>query len=204
MKKIMTKILLCLCACFCVLASGCSKEDTEVQDTEYTLIQNAVYATPSNPTQEQIKVYNELSQVLNENGDAQRVAELVAVNFAYQFFTLYQKSGKEDIGGLMFLPEEEQEAFRAYAMMHYYNNYQAVITQYSKEDLPNVILHEVNDIHEEQLPYGQLMYDGFIVQLTLKYADSKLPVDGLKSTMSVQVINLDGVYRVIAVEDGAN
>ena len=42
------------------------------------------------------------------------------------------------------------------------------------------------------------------VSLILKYSDSKLPADGMKTKMQVQVIQLDGVYRVIAVEDPQN
>ena len=201
MKKFINKCLLCLCACCCAWVGGCSSQETKEEEENVALIANAVYEAPSNPTREQILVYNELSEALNHNAQDDKVAQLVAVNFAYEFLSLYQKSGKEDIGGLTFLPEDEREAFRSYALIHYYNNYQAVLSQYGEEDLPNVILHEVSYCEPQQIYYGQLYYDGYIVGLTLKYADSKLPADGLKTTMEVQVINNNGVYQVIALED---
>lgn len=202
MKELMKKVLLCVSACSLLFVSGCqSDEETEPKVEELQLVTNSVYDAPTNPTQEQIKVYNELSEALKNGTDDAKTAQLVAVNFAYDFFSLYNKTGKDDIGGLSFLPEDERDAFKAYALYKYYNNYATVISQYSKDDLPNVIMHEVTATEPAQLLYNQLTYDGYVVTLTLKYADSKLPADGLKTTMSIQVINLDGVYRVIAVED---
>ncbi len=37
--------------------------------------------------------------------------------------------------------------------------------------------------------------------LTLKYEESKLPSDGLKTVMKVSVIEIDNISYVIAVED---
>lgn len=202
MKQFANKCLLCLCAFSCLWLGGCSAEGEKKEEENVALIANAVYEAPSNPTKEQILVYNELSEALNNHAESDKIAQLVAVNFAYEFFSLYQKSGKDDIGGLTFLPEDEREAFRAYASIHYYNNYQAVLAQYSAQDLPNVILHEISHCEAQQIYYGDLYYDGYIVGLTLKYADSKLPADGLKTTMEIQVINNNGVYQVIALEDG--
>ncbi len=202
MKKRWKGCLLCLLVLSLCMVSGCSKKDTEdAPKEEVSLVSNAVYENPTHPTQEQIVVYNELSNALNNNGDQSKVAELVAVNFAYEFFSLYQKEGKEDIGGLTFLPEAEKDAFKSYAMYHYYNNYATVVSQYSKDDLPNVIMHEVSSVEPMQITYYEQPYDGYEVALVLKYGDSKLPADSLKTTMRVQVINMDGVYRVIAVED---
>lgn len=202
MKKRWKGCLLCLLVLSICMVSGCSKKDTEeAPKEEVSLVSNAVYENPTHPTQEQIVVYNELSDALNNNGEQSKVAELVAVNFAYEFFSLYQKEGKEDIGGLTFLPQAEKDAFKSYAMYHYYNNYATVVSQYSKDDLPNVVMHEVTSTEPMEITYYEQPYEGYEVALVLKYGDSKLPADSLKTTMRVQVINMDGVYRVIAVED---
>ncbi len=201
MKDRIIKIMFCCVIGSLLVVSGCSKQEEKKEEEKLTLVKNSVYTAPTNPTNPQIKVYNELSDALNNNAPQSEVASLVAVNFAYEFFSLYQKNGKEDIGGLTFLPQDEIEAFTSYAMLHYYNNYATVVSQYSKDDLPNVIMHEVSSVEETDIAYNQLVYDGYRVGLILKYADSKLPVDGLKTTMHVQVCNMDGVYRVVAVED---
>lgn len=202
MKKYLRSAMLCLLTGLLCVVSGCSKDKAdEDKKTEVSLVENAVYDSPKNATQEQIKVFNELSKALNSNADKSKVAELVAVNFAYEFFSLYQKSGKEDVGGLTFLPKDELKDFKEYAIYHYYNNYATVISQYSKDDLPNVIMHEVSSVEPVELTYYEQLYEGYEVSLVLKYADSKLPADGMKTNMNIQVINMDGVYRVIAVED---
>ena len=202
MKKYLRSAVLCLIVGLLCIMSGCSKDKAEDdKKTEVSLVENAVYDSPKNATQEQIKVFNELSKALNSNADKSKVAELVAVNFAYEFFSLYQKSGKEDIGGLTFLPKDEVKDFKEYAIYHYYNNYATVVSQYSKDDLPNVIMHEVGTVEPAEVTYYEKTYEGYEVSLVLKYADSKLPADGMKTNMTIQVINMDGVYRVIAVED---
>ena len=202
MKKYLRSAVLCLFVGLLCIMSGCSKDKAEDdKKTEVSLVENAVYDSPKNATQEQIKVFNELSKALNSNADKSKVAELVAVNFAYEFFSLYQKSGKEDIGGLTFLPKDEVKDFKEYAIYHYYNNYATVVAQYSKDDLPNVIMHEVGTVEPAEVTYYEKTYEGYEVSLVLKYADSKLPADGMKTNMTIQVINMDGVYRVIAVED---
>ena len=205
MEKRIKRGMLCLMATCLCMVGGCSKDtEEENKQEEVSLIANAVYESPKNATPEQTKVFNELSNALNNNAEQRKVAELVAVNFAYEFFSLYQKEGKEDIGGLTFLPKDEQADLKEYAMYHYYNNYTTVVSQYSKKDLPNVIMHEVKATEPIEVTFHEQAYEGYAVSLILKYSDSKLPADGMKTKMQVQVIQMDGVYRVIAVEDPQN
>lgn len=200
MKRFTKLCLLGLCVSLLVTLHGCGSKQKETKET-YTLQTNSVYEAPEHPTQEQIREFNELSNAVQNHADSQKMAELVAVNFAYEFFTLKEKTGKEDVGGLTFIPKEKQEEFKDYAVYKYYNNYQAVIAQYGKDELPNVILHEVNQVTPSSLMYNQATYDGYVVFLTLKYEESKLPSDGLKTLMKVSVIEIDNVSYVIAVED---
>ena len=197
----MKKILVGCSVLSLLLVSGCQNNEDEPPQETLTLLTNDVYEAPKNPTQEQIKVYNELSEALKANAADEKIASLVAVNFAYDFFSLYNKTDKTDIGGLMFLPEESHEEFINMAAYKYYNNYDTVVSQYSKEDLPNVIMHEVTSVTAGQFSLHDRIYEGYAVSLTLKYKDSKLSADALKTTMKMQVIQMNGVYYVIAVED---
>lgn len=197
MKANLKKIFLTICAFSLVALTGCSKEEKK-EDVQ--LISNTVYDAPTNPTDEQIGVYNELSIALNGTGTEEKVAELVAVNFAYEFYTLKNKTGKEDVGGLTFLPEVDRDEFKSYAMYKYYTNYQTVVSQYGEESLPNVILHEVNSAQATSITYNNLVYNGYIITLTLKYEASKLPQDGLKDKVAIQVVYENGVARVVAAE----
>lgn len=205
MKDYMRKIILCMSVFSLLIISGCSNTEEPVEKEEAkTLVSNSVYDSPNNPTQEQIAVFNELSNALSSHAADELLAELVAVNFAYEFFSLYNKTGADDVGGLTFIPEASREDFKSYAAYKYYKNYATVISQYSKEDLPNVILHEVKAVTQGQFTYGNVPHNGYAVQLVLKYADSKLPQDSLKTNVTMQVIDDAGIYRVIASEDGAS
>lgn len=201
MKNFMKKFLVCCSVFSLLLVSGCQKGEEEPQKEELTLITNDVYEAPSNPTQEQIKVFNELSEALKSGASDDKIASLVAVNFAYDFFSLYNKTDKNDIGGLQFLPSTSREEFVNMAAYKYYNNYDTVVSQYSKDDLPNVIMHEVTSTKAGQFSLNGITYDGYAVALTLKYKDSKISADALKTSMNMQVIDMNGVYYVIAAED---
>lgn len=182
-----------------IMISGCSNNSQEQE--QLSIQENSIYRAPVNPTQPQIKVFNELSESLKNSDQPKKIAEMVAVNFVYDFFSMFNKSSKDEVGGLQFLPSEKQEEFQAYAKLKYYDNYDAIVAQYGKESLPNVILHEVKSVVEQKLLYNQLTYDGYVVNLEVKYQESKFPQDVLKTQMSVQVILNEGVYQVIAVED---
>lgn len=200
MKRFMKFCLLSICGCMVLSLHGCGKKEQESKE-EYTLQTNKIYEAPKHPTQEQIREFNELSKAIENQSSSEKMAELVAVNFAYEFFSLAMKTGKDDVGGLTFIPKEKQTEFKDYAIYKYYNNYQTVISQYSQDDLPSVIMHEVNQVKPAQLMYNQETYDGYIVTLTLKYEESKMPADGLKTVMNISVIEIENVSYVIALED---
>lgn len=201
MNKTMKNIFMSFAILSLVILGGCDTQETPVVEEEIKIVSNNIYEVPKNPTKEQITVFNELSKALTSNASDDEVASLVAVNFAYNFYSLYGKESKSDIGGLQFLPELSREEFSSYASYKYYHNYDTVVSTYGKDDLPNVISHQVKSVSASQFLYNQLQYDGFEVILALNYQESGLAVGKLKSNVTMQIINNNGRYEVIASED---
>lgn len=203
MRKITKHSLVCMCVLSMLFVSGCSKEEEkEPVVEEIKIVNNNVYEAPVNPTKEQANIYNELSQALTTTTSTdESIAGLVAKNFAYEFYTLYGKSDKNAIGGLTFIPEISKEEFKTYALSKYYKDYDTIVSKYSKEDLPNVTAHQVGAITANLFTYNGLVYDGFLVPLTLTYAQSKIDSATLKTKTNVQVIDMNGVYYVVAAEE---
>lgn len=203
MKSVYKKLLLCSCAVL-LLLSGCSGSDEEKPKTEekIKIVANEIYEAPSNPTKEQAKAYNKLSKAL-KGDDEQKIAELVAQSFAYDFFTLYNKKNEQDVGGLTYLPEASREEFKQYAISYYYGNYSTVVNQYDKESLPYVQEDKIVKTTATPLIYNDLTYDtGYMITMELKYKDSEISADALRRKMVVQVMKDEqGIYRVIGETD---
>ncbi len=198
MNKYMKKILIAFCVLSFFIISGCKKE--EVQPEKIEIKHNSLYEAPKNPTNEQAKVYNELSAAISEKVADQQLASLVAVNFAYDFFTMFNKDSKQDVGGLTYIPESMRQEFKNFATAYFYENYDTIVNLYGKEDLPKIIMHEIVKVEEEKVSYNKLTYDGYAVTLTVKYKDSSLSAEALKTNMKVNVFKEGNVFKVKAIE----
>lgn len=207
----MKKIICLLCLAMIITLSGCGKdEETKVEDPKVEINENSVYALANKPTDCQIELYNELSDAL-EDGTEQEIAEAVAKNFVADFYTLKNKANSEDIGGLTYLPEDKRIDFAAYASIYAYANYEKIVQQHGKKNLPAVKSVEVSGTVEDIYTYSKTIpadpvtgageqkitddYDGFEVTLTVAFAKTK--VNELPTTLTLTVIEMDGVYRVI-------
>ncbi|MEG1629677.1 MAG: hypothetical protein RR345_01060 [Erysipelotrichaceae bacterium] len=199
MKHNLKKITISACAVLLLIA-GCGKKEEPKKET-IKIVSNDVYETPIKPTLEGKKAYNKLSKALDGDNSA-KIAENVAINFAYDFFTLSNKKDENQIGGLTFIPEVSRAEFTNYALSYYYGNYKSIVNKYGKEALPYMTSCVVKKSEEASLMYQDLTYDGFMVTLNCKYKESDLSQEKLKTKMVVQVIydNTDAVYRVIAVQ----
>lgn len=197
------------------------KTENETNETKTAMVANDQYVEPLNPTEAQMKAYNKLSAAL-ENQDLEEEARQVAVSFAYDFFTLSNKKSQSDMGGLAFIPTPYIGAFEEYATSYYYGNYPTIVNEYNKKSLPEVSDVQVISTKEAQgFMYLQQPVEGYEIELKVTYAETKVPVEKLKTSMTVTVIriydydydasidykkaytqegNPKEVYRVLAVE----
>ena len=107
--------------------------DGVVEDVEY-------YAFRSNPTELQKELDLELEETIeNEGFINENVARLVAESFYVDFYTLSNKTIKNDIGGAQFLPTMYRLNFREKAINSTYLYLEAYQDEYGASELPTVI-----------------------------------------------------------------
>ena len=226
MNQIAKKLLLCVGILSVTMVSGCSSDDSSKkketakneEKAEVKMVANDVYVEPLNPTQAQIEAYNKLSQAITSE-DRKEEATMVAVSFAFDFFTLSNKEDAQDLGGLQFIPSDKIRNFMEFAQAYYYGNYPTIVNEYGKKSLPEVSGYKVDAVEAKDYTYNGSACRGYDVKLTLTYAETE--VESLKKSMTISVIEIqdyeydrtknykkdviyDGemknVYRVLAVE----
>ncbi len=200
--------------CFVLVLIGCSQtEDTTKDETEeptITIQENQLYASPKEATNYQIELYNALTEAIEENDD-EKIAESVAVNFIADFFTLKNKENVTDIGGLVYIPLHYRDAFQDFASAYVYAQYPVLVDEYGKTQLFEVQSITVENMTpqtfvysqyiEEEVPYyEELNVEGYAVEVSVAYQDTKIPEDQLKTSATVQVIPVDGAYMVIGLD----
>lgn len=195
-----------------------TSQEAQTEEKEVKLVENDLYVEPLNPTQAQIEAYNLLSEAV-ANEDHEKEAEMVAVNFAYDFFTLSNKEDSEDLGGLQFIPTDKIGYFMEFARSYYYGNYPTIVNEYGKDNLPEVSGYTVESVTASEHTYNGSPCNGYDIKLTLTYKETE--VERLKTSLTISVIELSdfdydrtkdytdtviydtemkNVYRVLAVE----
>jgi hypothetical protein len=108
---------------------------------------NDPYSIRSNATDYQKELYEDLQNAL-ESDDQQAVLENVAKNFVADFFTLSNKSIKNDIGGTQFWSSDARIVLRNKAIDTFYTNLELYIDDYGSENLPTVNSVIVEDFYQ--------------------------------------------------------
>jgi len=205
MKKLSVMIMVSLLFVLGACGKDEKKEEPKKEETKEELKANGVYELPLNPTDTQYDLYQALSKALSSDDEA--VAKAVAQNFAADFFTLKNKKSAEEVGGLTYLPEAKREEFKIFAMNYVYANYQTIISDHGKENLPEVKKVSVDSIEpttdtlvivdEETLEELSEEYEGYTVTLTIEYASTKVNEDELKTTATFTILDIDGRLEII-------
>lgn len=209
------KKLLCLLALSCLVIGGCAKEEEKPTQSKIEIKQNDIYAVPEDPTNYQVKLYNKLTKALTKDDD-EKIASLVAQNFAYDFFSLKNKDSSMDVGGLTYLPEDRQEDFKTFASSYVYGNYAVIAKEEGKSELPLVKSVKVNTVEADEFNYTVFVpensetgveaheeegtYEGWNVTLSLTYEKTKVDSEELKTETTITVINLNDRLVVIAMK----
>ena len=110
-------------------------------------------------------IYNELKRELNnENIDYKKYAELISKLFIVDFYTLSNKTSKEDVGGVQFVKEEIEDNIILNAKNTLYK-YIGI----SNEENPEVNNIELVNISEYKYKIEDKEYDGYEVKLKWEY-----------------------------------
>lgn len=183
-------------SCIMMILVGCSQKqeqkesdttNTKTEEKQIALVENDRYVEPLHPTTEQIEAFNLLSKAVEEN-NALDEAKQVGVSFIYDFFMLSNKESSDDVGGLQFIPSSYIRSFMAYAKAYYYSNYGTIVNEYGEESLPKVVNVNVISIEASKISYQNTEYDGYELQASVEYQESKLNSSMLKKDMKLSII----------------
>lgn len=194
MKQTLKKLLICT-GVLTVTLSGCGSKDTTPssdktdKEEKVSLVKNDLYVEPLKPNTAQIKAFNKLSKAVADQ-DYEEEAKMTAVSFAFDFFTLANKSSNEDVGGLQFIPTTKIFRFKEFAQSYYYNNYGQIVNEYGKDSLPEVTSYKVTSVEAGNYTFNDNPCEGYDVTLTLTYADTDIPQNKLKKSMTITVISI--------------
>lgn len=203
-------ILLLAIACLvCLLFAviNISKQSKQSDDESKIDNVNDLYVVPSNVTDYQRELYEELTNTINsindiENDDLSELAGTVAKNFIADFFSWGNKRGSYDVGGIDFVYGPLHMNFSFGARDGYYSDLDLLMKEYGKENLPIVSYINIESVehqddkykvtiqvhdYEKDIDYEEYeYYDAYLVianwnyekPADSKYDDSKLPNSG--------------------------
>lgn len=193
MKKVM-KIILCG-----ILLCGCMPKEDPVNEEPVEIVSNEIYEDPQNPNSAYALAFNQLSKDLTD-GDMKKVAEDVAICFVYDFFTFKNKEDSSDIGGLTYLPQNRVDEFKEFAESNFYKSYNSIVSEYGKDNLPEVSQVTIESMSETTVDYLEYTYDGYVLNIVCEYAKTTYPIEELKTNMSLSVLIYNGKAMVIALK----
>lgn len=84
-------------------------------------------------------------------------AEMIVQNFIADFYTLSNKNGRNDVGGIQFFSEEVASAFTSYAIDNFYLYLNQHIENFGSDSLPTVASTTVTNAYFDQrvVPPGE-------------------------------------------------
>lgn len=195
----MKRLLKVIC-CSALLLCACQQQEEPdpVEEEKITIISNDIYADPKNPSNAYAKVFNQLSEDIKAE-NMEKLSEDVAVCFVYDFFTLKNKEGIEDVGGLAYLPQNRVDEFSSFAQQHFYRNYDSIVNEQGADSLPEVINVVVENKKETIVDYLDETYNGYEYEISVEYAETKLDSEQLKTRITMTCLVYNGKAMVIAL-----
>lgn len=197
-------ILIFLVVFILVLGYMAIKKEEKVQvkkPREISKIDGYGYSLREDATDYYKKLFKKLSKVLEEDSDSDEYASLVSQMFVCDFFTLSNKSSKNDVGGVQFVYSEYKSDFEKYAMDTIYKSVLNNVYGDRKQDLPTVKEVSVKKGENTSFKYGDdidseaYVYDFEIVyetdygyqdsgSLTLIHNGKKIEVAAMRESSS--------------------
>lgn len=173
---------------FILLKPGKSNADDPKNNQPQQTTSVGSYSIRSNATAYQKTLYDELKEAIKSKND-EAVAKSIAQNFVADFFTLSNKTIKNDVGGTQFWSEDARLTLRTKAIDTFYSNLELYIKDYGSKNLPIVKDVKVTGTNK--------MNDyTYAVSLEWSYEDTKFDTSEFQKTATVEITKESGTSYI--------
>ncbi len=141
--------------------------------------------------------FNELRSILNEKEiDYEKYASLISELFVIDLFTLNNKLGSTDIGGLEFLHKDLKDNFKEYIGNTLYKHMEINIDGNRKQSLIEVSNTTVNSVKQDIFVYNEEEYESYIVDITIEYTNET----DYQNQITITLINDNKILYIVKAE----
>lgn len=164
--------------------------------------ETTAYPRAEDETEVMETIYANLLEAVKAKDDT-KVQEYVAAYFATDFFTWSNKEDREDVGGLAYVLPDARIDFGKYATNYYYVNFDEHLETYGQKGLPEVTGYTVEDIQVSDFVYEKTgSDDSYDVTLNISYAINPegMPTNELMSRCMITLLKEDDIYYVVGVD----
>ena len=150
-------------------------------------IENFSYTLDDRDTELMKNAYNELKEVLNNDIDYEKYAELLAKLFVIDLFTMNNKVNRYDVGSTEYVYPDSVDNFKTNVEDTIYKTMENNSNGKRKQDLPEVKSITLEKITENTYEIGEETYDSYVVSLSWEYVTDY----GYDDTATITLIELN-------------
>lgn len=155
------------------------------------------YTLDSNDTPLYKTYFKELSSVLNEKEiNFEEYAKSISKLFIVDVFTLNNKLGSTDIGGLDFIHKDLKDNFKENMGYNMYKNIEINLDGERTQKLPIVKSVTIDDVFNTKYTYNDNSYDAYIVSASISYEEDM----GYQNSIKLTIINDNKILYIVKGE----
>lgn len=150
-------------------------------------IENFSYTLDDRDTELMKNTYNELKEVLSNDIDYEKYAELLAKLFVIDLFTMNNKVNRYDVGSTEYVYPDSVDNFKTNVEDTIYKTMENNSNGKRKQDLPEVKSITLEKITENTYEIEEETYDSYVVSLNWEYVTDY----GYDDTATITLIELN-------------
>jgi hypothetical protein len=188
-------------------SSSSSGTSTSLSSNTDRSMQNDLYEIGNNPTDFEKQCFQELTDAM-KGTDQNAYATALVKCFVSDYFTWTNKDGNYEVGGLQYIFGEKYTTFEEWSRYNYYQDMDLYISQYGRENLPEVtsITTDVDTFQTDDYTINTIdpakTYSCYQVQVSWTYnMGSKLNPSDFVNDMRFLVVDNDGRMEIAEFYD---
>ena len=155
------------------------------------------YKLTTNDTEAFEAVYNELSDVLNQEiVDYEMYAKLISKLFVIDVFTLDNKLSSTDVGGLEFVHKDLRNNFKENMGFTLYSSVLNNLNGNRNQKLPKVNDVKINSFDKDTYEYYGVTYDSYVINCGISYIEDM----GYQNSITLTLIKVDNMLYIVKGE----